>query len=111
MQQVALQFAGGAFHADAFVNILANPLPFAAIVEPKLAVGIPAAVVNPAAEVLREARERISIEPWPGLFDRDNFRGEFGRELLVGIERENPVMRSAARGKVLLRGIPAPRLF
>ena len=38
-----------------------------------------------------------------------NLSGELGCELLVGVERENPVAGALLEGEVFLRGEAAPR--
>ena len=39
---------------------------------------------------------------------RADFRGELRRDALVGVDRQDPVVRGLAGGEVLLRGVAGP---
>ena len=83
------------------------PAPDPSIVEPQLRVGIPVSAPDPTPEIPRHARNAIA-----GSFrlfeDSADLIGQIGRHVLVGVEREDPVVRREVRRAVLLRSIPGP---
>ena len=68
VQQIALKLPARAVDAHALVNVFPNPFGLPAVVQPNLPVGIPATVPDPAPQILREARKRITVEARRPLF-------------------------------------------
>src|SRR5579872_4444904 len=111
MKQVAPKVAYGAFDAHALMHIFADPLSFAAVIEANFAIGVPPAVTDPAAEILRQTRERITIAQHRVLLQGDDLRRQFRSDFFVGIKGESPVMSRATDGEVLLCGVTTPGFF
>ena len=78
------------------------------MVQPDLAVGIPAAVQDPAAQVLRQTGHGVGVVRWAFFFQGPDLSFERFAQRLVGIEGKNPIMRGLLCGMVLLRRIAVP---
>ena len=68
-------------------------------------------MANPAPAILGEARHGIGVADRAIQFKFQDLCSQDFAHSLVGIERENPVMRSTFGGEVFLRRVAAPRLF
>src|SRR3954470_9909545 len=111
VQNVRLEVSDTALHRDRFVNIFASPSGFSAIEEPDFPVWVPAAVKNPAADILRKPRHRIGIELRSCFLDLPDFGFERLAQAFVGIERENPIVSGKLGCEVFLGGIAMPEGF
>src|ERR1700737_2191478 len=96
---------------DAFVDEITDPWRLAPIIETDFAVGIPAGVIDPGAEIVGQARHGVSVILRPALLEVPDFCFEGFTERLVGIERKNPVVGSLLGGPVFLAGESAPAGF
>ena len=76
--------------------------------EAQLGVGIVAAAANPAAEEEIAAAQQVGVDGGVGGEQRTNLGLKFGRQLFVGVEREDPRAGALFDGGVLLRGEALP---
>jgi hypothetical protein len=76
--------------------------------EPDLAVRVPPAAADPAAEVPRTARHLESVGQIRAVEGREDRRTEFRRHALVGVETEHPVVARRVDGEVLLLHVARP---
>jgi hypothetical protein len=101
MQQVAVETADRSVGEDVLVHDVVAPACVAAVEKPQVPVGITFAVRQPAAEKPVAARHRVSVVA--RLAQRIAYRAlELGRDALVGIEAEDPVVRGLGDREVLL---------
>ncbi len=84
-------------HAPAHLHRLVNesslPGCLAAVVEADLAVGIPARVANPTAQILRHPRHRVGVALRAGFLEPPDLGFERLAERFVGVQRQDPVVR------------------
>ena len=106
--QLSAQPPDRALHGHGLVHVAAGPLGGAAIVEAKLIVGIPVGAPDPPAQMPGDARNAEGGMSRLCGHERLDLGGELGRDALVGVQRENPVVARNRRGVVLLRDIPRP---
>ncbi len=97
-------------HGCAVMRLLPATLSFIFAEETELGVGIPVAVRDPATEVAHEAGElvagkiaRISISEFG-----NDLIAQAGRNLLVGIQKQNPGTGCQVLDEVFLTDIPEP---
>ena len=111
VEEVAVEGGGGAGETDGLVDGASFELGWdgkVAAEEAELGVGVEAAVLDPAAEEEIAALEEEGVGGWlrgEGLAD---LLLEFGGELFVGVEREDPVAGALGEGEVLLLGEAGP---
>src|ERR1035441_7334885 len=98
----------GAIDANGLVNERPNPFRLAPVEEAHLAVGMPATMENPAPQVLGKTRNGVAIELRPAFLDVPDFGLKRFAQTLVGIERQDPVVRRQPDCDILLRGIAVP---
>src|SRR3990172_7214809 len=75
---------------------------------PQLPVRVPAAVVDPAAQVEDVAADLEAHRARVRRDCREDRVAQVRRAALVGVEREHPVARRLLQGEVLLRGVARP---
>src|SRR5581483_2775723 len=92
-----------------FMDVAALPPAGPAVVEAHLVVGIEVRRPDPAAEMKRDARHAIAAMARLAREDRCDFAGERRRDALVGVEREDPVVRRLVGGEILLIDVAGPR--
>src|SRR5436190_17379190 len=69
MQQVRLEVPYGPLDPHTFLDEIADPFGLPAMIQPDLAIRIPARVENPATDILREPRHRVRVERRAVFFD------------------------------------------
>src|SRR5215471_8368565 len=97
----------GSLRLHALMHEVADPPGFAAVVEADLAIGVPARMIDPAAEVAGQTGHGVGLETWAALLQVPDLRFEGFAQRLIGIERENPVMRRLFGRPVLLARVSA----
>ena len=106
VEDVTVEGGGGAGEADGLVDGAVFELGRggkSAAEEAELGVGVEAAVLDPAAEEEITAFEVEGVEGrWPHGESLANLLLEFGGELFVGVEREDPVAGALREGEVFL---------
>jgi YjbE family integral membrane protein len=109
VQQVAAQLARRPRGDQPLVDVIALPAAPAAAHQPQLAVGVPAPVADPAAEVPGAPRHARAGDPLGGGGDPVAQLGrELGADPLVGVDAEHPVRGDLLLGEVLLGGVARP---
>jgi hypothetical protein len=99
VQQIAAQMPDLAVHLDAVVRRAAGEPRAAAVAETELAIRIPAAVADPAAEVMGEPREVVARERRRAVREQGaDLGGERVRDALVGVEAQHPVVAGFGDG-------------
>jgi len=92
VEDVVAELSDGAFDGHGFVDGVRFPVAFASAREACFAVGIPAAVFDPAAEVEGAAGDgEACVGDVVAGEEGADFPREFGRESLVRVEVEHPV--------------------
>ena len=111
VQEVGFEVPDGAIHLDRFMHEFADPAGFAAVEEANLAVGIPAAMQDPAAQILRQARHGVADVCRAALLDMPDFGFQRLAQAFIGVKGQNPIVGRQFRGDVLLRGVTVPGRF
>src|SRR5208283_4194431 len=111
MEQVRFQMSGAPVHLDGFMDVFAHPARPFAIEQPHLAVRIPAGMQNPAAQILRQARNGITVVARAVFLDLPDLAFQRLAERFVGVDRKNPVVGGLLGGKIFLARIARPRIF
>ena len=106
--QLAMQSADAPTRVHRFVDVTAVPLRRAPIVEPELVIRVPIRGANPATQIPGHARHTIARRGRIVPQRLGDLTGERRRDPLVGIERENPVVRGDRCGEVLLCSVTGP---
>ena len=90
------------------VDAPAVPASGAPVVQAQLIVRVPVGRPDPAPQVPRDAGDPVAARGWRTIHQGSDLCGERRRDALVGVEREDPVVRREPRGVVFLRAIPRP---
>ena len=109
MLQLALQLSDRAIRDDRLVHVLALPARRAPVVETRLIVGIEVGGPHPSSQMKGDARHAKGAFRRVAGDDLPDFIRELRRHALVGVEREDPVVRRDGGGVVLLIHIAWPR--
>src|SRR5215472_13771560 len=89
VENVTLQMPDAAVRLHTLMHEVPDPLGPPPVVEPDLAVGVPAGMIDPASEVPGQSRHRIGIELGAGLLYVPDFGLQRFAEGLIGVEGEN----------------------
>jgi hypothetical protein len=93
----------------AVVRLLAFAAPAVLAEQSELDVGVPLAVTDPAAEEIDKPRELVArVPPLPLLELPEDLVAKRGRDLLVGVEVEDPRVRGSGTAKVALPDVAQP---
>ncbi len=110
VQNVALQLAHAPVYMHAFVNEIAHPSAFAALVEANFAVRIPARMQNPAAQITRQSRHGVAVDGADRSSSGSRSRLRAPRSAPRRHRAKDPIVRGLFGGPVLLpRNIRAIR--
>jgi hypothetical protein len=108
VEKIALQATYGVLAGKMLVDEVSDPLPPAAPVQTGLAVGIPAAMANPAAEIEGSPWKLIGVGRRRMGFHLQQLPSQRWAETLIGIQAEDPWVGSLRGRKVLLVGVIGP---
>src|SRR5262249_23900490 len=78
---------------DRLVDRTIVPTTGPAIVEPQLIVGIPVCAPNPATQIVCDAWNAVSARSGSGAEYAANLLRQLRRDALVGVDRQDPVIR------------------
>jgi hypothetical protein len=106
--EVLREHAHGAVGLHGLVDVPRHPPRAAAIVETQLIVGIPVRRPNPSPKMPGHPRDSTAGDSRVGGQRGPDFSRELRRDALVGIDRQNPVVRRLGCGEVLLLGVAWP---
>ena len=95
--QVVAQLADRAVGLHRFVDAAQLPARAPPVVEAQLVVGVPVGRANPAAEVPGHARNANPATAGSPASSRPDAARQLGRDALVGVNRQNPVVGGLAR--------------
>ena len=108
MEKIALQATNGTLAGKMLMDEVADPPRSAAPVQTRLAVRIPAAMPNPAAEIEGSPRELIGAGRSRMGFHLQQLLFQKWAETLIGVQAEDPFVGSLRGRKVFLVGIVGP---
>ena len=108
VEKFALKLPNGAADAHTFMHVISVPLGAFAMKQAHFAIGIPAAVQYPSAQILGKPRHGVSIAVGTRRFESQNVGFQFFGEDFVGVEREYPWVDGCLRGEILLGGLSKP---
>ena len=104
--QRVVQQPGRPTQLDGLMHRPSVPTACTPVVETQLIVRIPVGRPDPAADVPGHARDPVTAGRRLTIHEGANLGRELRRHALVGVERQDPVVRCQSRGVILLRAVP-----
>ena len=109
VQQVRIQVPDAALHFHRLMHEIPYPLRFPPMVQPHLAVRIPARVANPPPQIMRHAAASYKRRTADRVSSPARSRLQRLAQRFIRVERKNPLMRGLLSGEVFLLGVARPR--
>src|SRR5437870_2989483 len=97
-----------AVHLHALMHEVSNPASLAAVIKPYLAVWVPTAVQNPAAQILRQAGHGVGVVAGALFLQIPYFAFERLAQGFIGIDGQDPIVTRLLGGEVFLGGVAGP---